>query len=69
MALPDASEIAATIERLGLRGKRVTLTVEVNLDPVPGWGNTAEDFRVAIQRSLDDMMGHYHPTVTIREEG
>jgi hypothetical protein len=68
VALPDASEIAATIERLGLRGKRVTLLVEVNLDPVPGWGNSAEDFRAYLQRNLDDGIGHYHPTVTVQGE-
>jgi hypothetical protein len=55
---------ADVIERLGLRGKRVRLTVEVNLDPVPGWGNTAEDFRAYVQRTLDDGIGHYHPTVS-----
>jgi hypothetical protein len=45
--------------------RRIRLTVEVNLDPVPGWGNVAEDYRALTQRLLDDAIGHYKPTVTI----
>jgi len=45
--------------------RRIRLTVEVNLDPVPGWGNVAEDYRALTQRLLDDSIGHYEPTVTI----
>lgn len=46
--------------------ERVKLTVEVDLDPVPGWGNCAEDWQKMITRTLDDMAGHYHPVVTIQ---
>lgn len=63
--MSDIERPADAIERLGLRGRRITLTVEVNLDPVPGWGNTAEDYRALTQRLLDDSIGHYKPTVTI----
>lgn len=63
----DLPDVAETMTRLGLRGKRVALLVEVNLDPVPGWGNTADDFRAGIQRLLDDSIGHYNPTVTVHE--
>ncbi len=59
-------EVAATMDRLGLRGKRVALVVHVNLDPVPGWGNTAEDFRAYLQRNLDDGIGHSHPHVEVQ---
>lgn len=52
------------IERL-LTPVRIRLVVEVNLDPVPGWGNVAEDYRALTQRLLDDAIGHYKPTVTI----
>lgn len=65
MSAPETP--AEAMDRLGLRGKRITLTVEVNLDPVPGWGNTAEDFRAYLQRNLDDGIGHYHPHVTIAD--
>lgn len=61
-----AETVAETIERLGFRRKRVALVVEVDLDPVPGWGNTAEDFRAYLQRNLDDGIGHYNPTVTVQ---
>ena len=64
--MSEPLNVAGIIEKFGLRGRRVTLTVQVNLDPVPGWGNTAEDFRAAIQRMLDDSMGHYHPHVEVR---
>jgi len=56
--------VAAVMERLGLRRKRARLVIEVDLDPVPGWGNTPEDYRALTQRLLDDAIGHYHPTVT-----
>jgi hypothetical protein len=64
-ALPDPGE---AMDRLGLRGKRVRLVVDVNLDPVPGWGNHVEDFRAYLQRNLDDGISHYHPHVTIAED-
>jgi len=52
------------IERI-LTPVRIRLVVEVNLDPVPGWGNVPEDYRDLTQRLLDDSIGHYKPTVTI----
>ena len=64
-ALPDPAE---AMDLLGLQGKRVRLVVDVNLDPVPGWGNHVEDFRDAVQRHLDNVMGHYRPRVTIAED-
>ena len=48
-----------------LRPRRVRLVVEVNLDPVPGWGNDPEDYRALTQRLLDDSIPHYKPIVTI----
>jgi hypothetical protein len=60
-ALPVTAEL---IERLFPK-VRIRLVVEVNLDPVPGWGNVAEDYRALTQRLLDDSIGHYKPTVTI----
>jgi hypothetical protein len=48
--------------------RRSRLIVEINLDPVPGWGDNAEDHRALVQRLLDDAVGHYHPTVIIAED-
>lgn len=48
--------------------RRIRLMVEVNLDPVPGWGNVAEDYRALTQRLLDDSIGHYKPIVTIEDK-
>jgi hypothetical protein len=45
--------------------QRSRLVVEIDLDPVPGWGNTADDHRALVQRLLDDAVRHYHPTVVI----
>jgi len=43
------------------------LVVEIDLDPVPGWGNSPEDHRALVQRLLNDAVPHYHPTVVIEE--
>jgi len=60
--LPDPAEQMA---RLFPR-KRSRLVVEIDLDPVPGWGNNAEDHRALVQRLLDDAVGHYHPHVEVQ---
>jgi len=59
--LPDpANFMAAMFPR-----RQVTLTVTIDLDPVPGWGDNPEDHRAHVQNLLDSSIGHYHPTVTI----
>lgn len=45
--------------------RKVRLTVEANLDPVPGWGDNPDDWQALVQRLLDDSVGHYHPSVTV----
>jgi hypothetical protein len=60
--LPDPAEQVARV----LPRRRVALTVVVDLFPVRGWGNTAVDFRAAIQRTLHDSIGHYRPQVEIQ---
>jgi hypothetical protein len=45
-------------------GKRVSFTVEVNLDAIHGWGDNPEDFRRHIERCLMDTIPHYNPVVT-----
>lgn len=47
-----------------MMGKRVSFTVEVNLDAIPGWGHDPEDFRRHIERCLTDTIPHYNPVVT-----
>lgn len=59
--LPDPADFMARV----FPKRRIRLVVEVDLDPVPGWGNDPEDYRALTQRLLDDAIGHYKPTVTI----
>ena len=47
---------------------RSRLVVEIDLDPVPGWGDNADDHRALVQRLLDEAVPHYNPTVTVDEE-
>lgn len=61
--LPDPAEQIAQL----FPKRRVRMIVEADLDPIPGWGHEAEDWRAMIQRELDSIAGHYHPTVTIEE--
>ena len=55
---------AEIMTRLGFARKRARIVVEVDLDPVPGWGNTADDYRALIQRQLSDTIPHYNPVVS-----
>jgi uncharacterized protein related to proFAR isomerase len=59
------SDEAIELLRRALSNRRVRLVVEADLDPVPGWGDNAEDWRALVQRQLDDAVSHYNPTVTI----
>lgn len=59
------SEEAVALLRRHFSRRRVRLIVEADLDPVPGWGDNAEDWQALTQRLLDNAVGHYHPTVTI----
>lgn len=52
-------------EKKGPRRTRTRLVVEVDLDPIPGWGNWPDDWRAMLQRHLDDVAPHYHPMVTV----
>lgn len=44
---------------------RIKIEVEVNTDPVPGWGNDPQDYVVHIQAVLDKTIGHYDPVVRL----
>jgi hypothetical protein len=43
--------------------RRVTLIVELDVDPVAGIGSNAASWRKAVQAMLDRAAGHYRPTV------
>lgn len=45
--------------------RRSRLQVELDLDPVPGWGNHPDHHRALVQRLLDDAIPHYNPTVAL----
>lgn len=44
--------------------KTVTLTVQVDLDPVPGAFHTEEDAAQRVQDILTSSIPHYHPIVS-----
>lgn len=43
--------------------RRSRLVVEIDLDPVPGWGSTSCDHRNLLEQLLDQSVPHYNPTV------
>lgn len=51
--------------REGMKRERSRLIVEIDLDPVPGWGNRPEDHLEYVRRILNGSIPHYNPTVTI----
>lgn len=59
--LPEPAELVA---RLFPR-KKARLVVEVDLDPVAGWGNDPEDWRAMLQHYLDYAVPHYNPSVVL----
>ena len=59
--LPDPATFMAAI----FPRRQVTLTVTIDIDPVPGWGDNPEDYRALTQKLLTDSIGHYNPTVYI----
>lgn len=48
---------------------RITLTVEIDLDPIPGALHTADDMRTQVQSHLDLIVGHYRPVVIVTDDG
>ena len=50
-----------------MKRERVTILVEVDLDPVPGWGNDPKDWVEMIQRNLDARVSHYNPVVKLSQ--
>lgn len=48
-----------------LKRERICILVEVDTDPVPGWGNDPQDYVKLIERNLNDQIPHYNPVVTL----
>lgn len=48
---------------------RVTLSVEIDLDPTPGAMHTAADVCTRMQAHLDLLVGQYHPVVSVTHDG
>jgi hypothetical protein len=51
-----------------MKRERVTIIVEVNLDPIPGACDNVQDFVTMIQRDLNSRVPHYNPTVRAAKE-
>lgn len=49
---------------MALPRTRAKLTVEWDLDPVPGWNDNPQDLVTHLQHHLDIAMPHYNPNVT-----
>lgn len=49
-----------------MKRKRATIIVEVDTDPVPGWGNDPQDFAKLIQIHLLNTVPHYNPSVRVK---
>ena len=50
-----------------MKRERVTINITVDLDPVPGWGHSAESWVEWLTATLNSMVGHYNPVVELRE--
>lgn len=48
-----------------LTRRRSRLVVEIDLDPVPGWGNGPDDHVALLTRLLHNSVPHYNPTVEV----
>lgn len=44
---------------------RIKILVEVNTDPIPGWGHDPNDYVEHIQNILNSTIPHYEPDVTL----
>lgn len=49
-----------------MKRERITIIVEVDTDPVPGWGNDPNDYVNHLQHMLNQTIPHYNPVVTLR---
>lgn len=59
--LPNPAELVAE----AFPKRRSRLIVQIDLDPVPGWGHAADDHRALVQGLLDEAVPHYNPSVKV----
>lgn len=45
--------------------ERIQILVEVDIDPIPGWGNDPQDYVTMLEKSLSDRIPHYNPRVML----
>lgn len=65
----DAELIVSAFSELAQRVNQptiVTIEVDVRLDPVPGWGDNAEDFRSHVEYQMQQSIPHYLRSVTVK---
>lgn len=46
-----------------VRKERYSYRVTIDRDPIPGWNSTPDDFKNYLQKHLEEVIGHYDPTV------
>lgn len=52
-----------------MRRRRARIAVDIDLDPVPGFGHDAESMAAGIRRVIIDSLGNYNPEVTVIDPG
>ena len=62
----NAIDAAEMMRRFAHR-QRSRLVVEIDIDPVPGWGDNAEDHRRLVESLLSEAVPHYNPTVEVAQ--
>ena len=48
-----------------MKRERIQILVEVDTDPVPGWGNDPNDYVKHLEYLLSQSIPHYNPVVTL----
>lgn len=51
-----------------MKRKRITIEIDVDLDPVPGTFHTPESARDTVERILVERIPHYNPAATLKQE-
>jgi hypothetical protein len=52
-----------------VKRRRVSIAVDIDLDPVPGFGHEPESMADGIRRIVNAALGHYNPEVTVIDRG
>jgi hypothetical protein len=48
-----------------MKRERIKILVEVDTDPIPGWGHDPNDYVKHIEQALNRTIPHYNPVVTL----